>query len=194
MSVWQITLNQQQDGVDMANVLHYETGSTVTGSDIQALVDEIRGVYVTHLSTELTDDWSLVSAAVRQVDINDQPTILYNFTAGVLVGSQTADPAPRNVAILLSKVANTPRPNRGRMYMVGFSDSQTQGSAVLPASLPSWQNFANAMIDIEAPEGVFWNLVIVRWGLLNSAISAWNPVQNFVARSTLATQRRRLRK
>jgi len=192
--LWQVTLNQTMGSVVMANVLDYATSGDPTTSDIQALVDAIRAAYVANIQAILSNTWTLESADVRQVNITNQPTVAYSFTSGALSGSSAADPFPSNTSALISKAADTVKPNRGRMYVGGITENGAAGNVLVPTNVGLLQDFADDLLDIEAPAGFFWDLAIGRWSATGLLKDSWNEASTFVARSLLATQRRRLRK
>lgn len=93
----------------------------------QEIADLIRQGWVTHLQSELSNVWSLQSVSITYFPTAGPYTISYSFTSGPIVGGQSSHDLPAQAALVGSLQHVGPRPNRGRLYLGGWTEAHFEG-------------------------------------------------------------------
>lgn len=190
MSNYRATINQSLFGKVVQNVTHWQLPDTATATK-QGFVDALRASYVSNIATRLANNWTLESVTLRLMEGGGPFSEEFSFTLGVLNGGSVADCLPTQLSLLASLIYAGPRPNRGRVYIAGCTETDQTDSnweSVLKTAAAdlviSWKNgldtgFGNAFLRIARP---------------NEALNQWtlnNPVTSVIVRDRPATQRRR---
>lgn len=135
-----------------------------------------------------------ITGAIAAVGQDGGPPIIGEASAST-AGSQSGDAFPPNVALLIRKrTALGGRRMRGRMYVPGIPESDTDSSnGVIAASRQTaWQTAAaNFLAGIAASSWATAMVVLHSTGLTAAPVPT--TVSNLVVDAKVATQRRRLR-
>lgn len=191
-NLYLVTLRWTWGAYPARTILCYETPSELDSVQRVGLVDGIADA-IDAVKGNLSDALSISNMRVRRVDVNGFPSVTVPITAGTIAGTDTAQSMPTNVSALLSKYAETQRPNRGRIYMPGMTEATVNGNSLTGGVVTNLQTFCNAIRTVEYDTGLDADMVIPRWSLGNDYVGSWNTVQTLTAESLLATQRKRLR-
>lgn len=150
MATLRVILKQRLLEQEIRNTFHYG-GGDATQTNAQGIGDYIRSLYATHLAGYLSTSWRLHGFSCKELDIVSNPTIDYTFTAGVLDGTAADDPMPTQVCKLVSWLAYTARPNRGRTYLGGFCETGLTGGKFTQVGLLNGvDSWATDMLNITA--------------------------------------------
>ena len=192
MPVYQVTTLQTLVGQEIRNVYYYETAGVLSTSQLEEAVEEIANAYVVlEANTSLVPEWSVRGANFRRVDVPQLPGIDFFFDGGPIVGSDTEDPLPTQVCILISGKAYTAPPRNVRTYHGGmhhglmFNNGTWLGSTVTAFEL--WV----AEMDILTLTGESMFRVAASWAADHSEVTAWNRIIQYEVSFNPATQRRR---
>jgi len=142
-----ITSNQVFFGKSMVNVLCF--GNMVDNpTTLQNFADSFRASYATHLSAALSNNWTLENITVSFLGTD---TILYSvdvdFTSGVLVGGNNADEIASQSSLLVSTQFQGVAPNRGRIYLAGWTDSSIQAGYWVQSATDAAEDLVNDWVD-----------------------------------------------
>jgi hypothetical protein len=190
MATLRIILKQRLLSQEIRTVLHYAGGDAVH-ANVPDIIDYVRSVYATNLQSVLVNDWELYGASAKELDIVTNPTIDYTFSAGSLTGSDSSEPAPTQMALLVRWIALTARPNRGRTYLAGFPSGYFDSNGLWSSTLRSAANaWAADMLDITS---VLTGLAqtITRVSKTTGALVGSNIVESYAIIANPSTQRRR---
>lgn len=191
MANFQVRFDQTWLGETIYNVTYWQ----LPGSDeaaLEAYADAVRASFVTHILSMMSDDWSLDSLTVRQMDGGLPFSQLVGFTLGQLVGGATGENLARQTALLVSTAALAGRPNRGRLYFGGLTEftntalgnAQATHVDAFEAMVLDWANGLTTAVG-----DAF--LRIARPNFLTNLWTASNAVSFVSGRTIWATQRRR---
>lgn len=186
-----VSMNQLILGEPIANVLGF-SNVTEDITELQDFADNLRGDWSQHLSSHQSQQWSLENITVSFIDGDHISfSITVDFTAGPLAGDQTQQVLPTTNCLLVSLQYVGPRPNRGRVYFGGFTETEQADSAwisaVLFAARDLVEDYRNG-VGI-GPSQAF--LRIVRRPGPNFPVYVTSPVSEVITRLRPATQRRR---
>jgi hypothetical protein len=190
MPNFQVTYNQDLMGKEVLNVCNWQLADN-TDTYIAAFVESLRASYATHVQAYLSDDWSLESFTLRQMDGGLPFTTEVVPASGAIAGSATAGFLPSTVAMLVSTVYVGGRPNRGRVYFAGLTEQHQDNSAWSVATTNAFRDLVQAWADglVVAGGNAFLRIARMDYPANNWALN--NPVNNVIARTNPASQRKR---
>lgn len=142
-----VTMRQTLLGKAIANVLCF-SNMVEDPVDLQDFADNIRSSYSTHIVASLTSSWALDGISVAFIDAT---SVLYSvdvsFTSGPLAGTNGTDPLPAQTALLVSTARVGVAPNRGRIYLAGFTEASLTNGRFTGAAQTDSQNLVNDWRD-----------------------------------------------
>lgn len=187
-----LTLEQTLYGQDVMNVLVMSNFPTTLDA-MQETANQLRIEWAAALADYQVTSWSLNSLLFTVNPGPSQFSTRVAFGSGPLAGTVSSDPLPNQDALLISTSALSARPNRGRIYLCGFGETQL-ASGLWQSALRS---DAEALFLAWATTGLdnTFSTMFLRIARRSAtgAITLSNPVENVLARSVPATQRRRRR-
>lgn len=207
-TVCRFTLNGTYSGHNIANIwdIHIDTTGTIT-SRHDAIVDQAE-ILLHEFDERILDlvvnDYSFTS--VSWVDLNTSDGETGEITSGggtalPTTGDVTTAPSPGNVAMLIGKRVSTARQFRsGRSYLCGIAEADTDDSApniLEPTAVPVWQAAWDGWFGAVNQEGggvVDYSSQLVVVHTIDGVFDSYSEVEELIVESTLATQRRRLRR
>lgn len=186
-----VSCNQTWNNEQVANVLGFSNVQE-DSAWLQEFADAIRASWDSNLRTTLSSDWSLDNLTVSFISGG---TISYSvnvsFTGGPLVGSNNGDLSTNQTSLLISLNYVGPKPNRGRVYLCGYTEGELlNGVWISGATSPSANLIADFVNGI-GPSGQLAFLRIVGRPAANGGLYVTNPVDQVIPRGRPATQRRR---
>jgi len=147
LTVIQILCRQTWQGVPVANVLCFDQ-SDVSESGIQNTVDQLGAAWFETMRTKQSLNWSLDSFLVRVFDGGEPFSASYDSPDTPFVGTADSPDLPRHNAILISTSATGPRPNRGRIYVAGPTESSWDGDSWDSPTIGVAESFATALVGL----------------------------------------------
>lgn len=151
MATLRVVMKQRLFNEEVRNTFHV-VGGDATQTNAQGIIDYFRSMWDTHLKTALTVNWNLYAASAKELDVVSNPTIDYALTAGQLNGTNINNQMPNQTALLVSWLALTARPNRGRTYLAGLTEdvngSSGQWTGTATTAALAW---ANGMLAVSTP-------------------------------------------
>lgn len=193
MALYQVAVKQQLLNQEVRNIYYYETSGLLDGSQVQELVDDIRGLYVTHITAaSVVDDWRFYGIDFRRVDEPGYLGTSWIPTSGSFVGTNTSDPVPTQVALLVNGYGATQRPNRVRSYLCGWGEGSIGANGQwISSATTSANNFIVAM-DTIAVTGDVLTRQAAQWATPDAThVVVWNPIASYAPTGNPATQKRR---
>lgn len=186
----EITLNQTVSGVEIVNVMSWQTPDTDAGT-LQALVDGIRGRFNADVADSFASTWFLNTASVRIFDGGAPFTTEFAFGLGPLQGTSAVEALPRQSALLVSLTYTGPRPNRGRQFYGGLAENSWDGDAWDAGTIADFQNmWGQFILGLVTPNGTCFPR-IARKNYLTNTWDLDNPVENAIVRPYARTQKGR---
>lgn len=188
----QVVLNQTLYSQQVRNVLHFFYDADLDETGLTDIADYIRSSWVAAgLDDVQVNNWQLDSVSIREC-ASTGPYAEIPFTGGILVGASASAEAVSQAAALVTLISSSlTQPTRGRIYFAGVNNGAifTNGEwaagllDILEDLVNSWRNattagsqFLDLRIASRNPDGT---------------CDVLNVVTNVIARSRIATQRRR---
>lgn len=194
MTIYMVTHKMTWLQQEVRNVYYYETQvGNPTTSEWQDIVDEIRGDFVAFPIGALCDVWQFWGIDYRIVDTAGLLSFEALPTAGALVGTDTNDSIPTQVAMLVSVKGTTTKPNRARTYLGGLS----QNAAVNSLFTSGVQGYGEVFIDLQSVLNAAGTnelqRVAAQWNTGHTQVVASNNIAGSASKASTvpATQRRR---
>lgn len=190
MATMRITMKQTLLGQEVRNTFHV-AGADAVQANAQGIIDYFRSMWNTHLTGFLTVQWILYGASAKELDIVSNPTIEYNLTAGPLSGGNVNDVLPPQNALLVSWIALTARPNRGRTYLAGFTENHMGPLGdFLTTATTAAQAWADGMLLVSTPyPGLA--MTVTRVDKATGTLVGSNVINSARTTNVAATQRSR---
>lgn len=186
-----VTLNQTWNQEYAANVLGFSNVQEDT-QWLRDFADAIRFSYDANLAPVLSNQHFLEDLSVGFIVGG---SIAYSvdvpFTGGPAQGNQAGDVVANQTALLVSTNYIGPRPNRGRVYLCGFTEAEMSDGRWDTGTTQAAFNFIADMVNGIGPQGSLAFLRIVGRPGANGGLYVTNPVDTIVAQPIPATQRRR---
>lgn len=178
------------------NVLHYSKASPWTVDHMEELAAGLIEKWETWLQPSVTSTLSLVSVGVADLSAQNAPAIEY--TTGLpLAGEAESSPSlPNNVSCVFTKrTALRGRSYRGRIYHMGFVESQVTGNALIPsvttALTSAYSQFMSVSLPVAVDEAILCVVSRYTGGDPRSEGIA-TPVTAITSDGIIDSQRRRL--
>lgn len=188
-----VTLNQTLFGEDVQNVLFF-SNIIDTQTVLQSFANSMRASWAANVSGSLTNQWSLNSITYGFLGTYDiLYSVEYQFTVGILVGGNTGEALPNQTALLVSTQRNNTKPNRGRIYFGGYTETSLTDGLWEQSTLDNVTALVDDWIEGIDADGTDCFLRIMRRPV--GTTSGWlsNGVDTAVARQVPATIRGRRR-
>lgn len=187
-----VCANQTYLSEYVCNVLCFNNLVNVN-TQLQTFADNFRSAWDTHFSVVNANDWSLDSLTFSFLTANSVDySVTFGFTAGPLVGQNTADEAIPQGACLVSTQYVGSRPNRGRIYFGGLTESAFASGRVTASTVSAAEDLVNAWrTGISDGIGDCF-LRILRRPSSKFPTFVSSPVSTVVGRSRPGTQRKRV--
>lgn len=166
-----------------ATTIGFDHNSAATAAE---LAESFYELFANEALPLLNNQTSLTGCQVKLGPDATGPTGLFSDTN---TGSLTGESFPPNVAFLVHKNTNLGgREGRGRMYVPGVAEGVASSNGVLSGgTVSSWNTALGTMLLAAA-------LSDVPFYLLHASATSPTAVQTLTIDSTVATQRRRLRR
>lgn len=190
MAIYRFTVKGQCNAQEWRNVWYGSNGVDAVDG-MQDVIDQIRVIYNAIATGTWSNQCNIYGVDVRDMDVEGSPTYAYSFTSGPLVGNQTGNLVPNQVAGLVGYTALTTKPNRVRKYIPGMTVASTTATGLWTAAwITTMQSFNSLVLglDIVVPDTTFPYSVKV--GPLGTAVGSNRCTASYV-RDVPATQRRR---
>jgi hypothetical protein len=194
MGTYQVVHKYTLLGQEIRNVFYYVTSvGEPSDSEWQDIADEIRADWVAEMRSFVVDDYTIYGIDYRRVDIAGLLTFSKSFTAGSSSGSDTADPLPTQIAMLVSNKGTTTKPNRARSYLAGFGDSDVSAGLFLANHMAAAEAFIDLQSNLNSAGTNPLSRVSAQWNTGRTQVIATNDISgaSSVASQVPATQRRR---
>lgn len=122
----------------MENVLYFQGSAGVTPALATTLGNSLISWWNTNFKPGASNQFSLVE--VHITDLSTQTSFTVTVTTGLpSVGSSTVEGLPFNVAFCISfRTANRGRSGRGRNYVAGLTEADTQFSTIISTRRAAW--------------------------------------------------------
>lgn len=187
-----VVFNQSWYGKSIKNVTCFSNFPENPGS-FQEFADQLRLQWAAGLATYQHGAWSLQSVTFITNPGPGQFSFEVTPTLGPLAGDVLTDPLPNQAALLVSTIALSTRPNRGRVYFSGMTEAHLAIGIWSSASLGAAEEMVSdwAIEGVGHEEGVSFLRIARR--LADGSIDVSNPVSQAVGRTVPANQRRRRR-
>jgi len=181
-------------GQRLSNTLYVKQESPITSADLADLASNAAGLWATNIMPHLSGDTRFVLVSAK--DLSAQNGLVYDYTGTPLptTGGAMGQPLPSNVAAVLSlRTGRAGRSYRGRLYLGGFTELQSDGN-FLPTGI--LENLRQGLINvITALNTGTRQVVVVSKFTANQprTTGVTTPVTTVLARTIrLASQRKRL--
>jgi len=184
-----VTLNQRLLGQVVNNVLVFANLSP-DPIVLQSFADSMRASLASGIVASMTNQWSIDNITYTFNESLPIYSLTYDFTLGLLTGGSSTDPLPTTVAMLVSTSFAGPPPNRGRVYLAGFTEGAVTGGIFTVAAYGTAEALVADWADGLAYTGGTAFLRIARRNN-DGTIAISSPVTSVIGRQIPATQRRR---
>lgn len=191
MANFQVRMDQKVFNEVIYNVTYFQLPDA-SPATLQEFADEIRARFATRVGAIMSDNWSLDSLTMRQMDGGGAFTFTQPFTSGVLEGTEGTGVLPLFNALLVSTGYIGSRPNRGRLYFGGLTEASnnTQGEWN-GVDATAYQDLVQDMVDgITTTAGSAF-LRIARPDFPANIWTLNNPIDTVIGRQETATMRSR---
>lgn len=203
-ALYQVRIDGRIENQQTKNVMHFMQYSTDGDNDVEThLVLAILNCFITNLLPVMSSAWTLESATWKQLAPtlgNENQTV----PAGILQGAGGADALPSYCSALLSiRTTLGGRSGKGRMFLPGIPENQTEGS-LIDKDLAMWAALLAFAVCIIQTFGVkadpdpgqhAWAFGVFSRKLGGAAapfnIAGFHPVTSIVPSALLATTRSR---
>jgi len=189
-----VRLIHQFLGQPITNTLYVRYSTQPDFTDLTTLAGVVANLWVNNIMNKLSNQTVLSLISLR--DLTTNAGIVYDYSGPPLpaTGAWGGPPCPSSVATVFSlKTGLAGRSYRGRLYLGGFSEQQTDGNFLLSSILNALRDGLLAVIDgiNDANRQV---VVVSRYNENQPRQTAvTTPVQSVQVRTfRLASQRKRL--
>jgi len=178
----------------ITNTLYVKQDGPITPTDLGDVANSLVNLWIQNIMPRLSNQTRLVGVSVR--DLSAQNGLVFDYTGQPLPasGGVAGPPLPSSVAIVISLRTNRAgRSYRGRLYLAGFSETQSDGNFFfnnLPTLLAN--GITNVLLGLATGSRV--PVVVSRFseGTARST-GVTTPITSVAARTVrVASQRKRL--
>ncbi len=186
-----VTANQSLYGKYAANVFCFNN-LVNDATRLQTFADNFRAEWATHLAGGQHINWSLDSLTFSFIDgASIDFSLTVGFTSGPLNGSNAVDESVAQTALLVSNAYIGSRPNRGRTYLMGFTENSLTDGLFSQSLRDAAELFMEALIaGISDGVGDAFLRILRRPSSVFPVYTS-NPVDTCTAQVSPASQRRR---
>lgn len=187
-----VVVNQRFGTKDFVNVLVFSNFPTDDNMR-EVFANNFRDIWEeSNLPASLSNAWSLQSLTFVYNDAPPIFSINVPFSEGPLIGGSLAEALALQNALLVSTSVVGPKPNRGRVYLGGFTEgANTGGGLVLPVTRAQ----AQAMVGLWFNPGVDHlggpSFLRIARRASDGTLTVTAPAESQVARQNWATIRNR---
>jgi len=191
MTVLRVRVNGSFRGNDSINILHY-SGPSIVVADYQEIVDGIAAVYNSTLIAQLSNDWSVTTMTVYDMDAPTLFGVDVPITGGTLTGSNGGGTLPPGTALYVRWRFIGPKPNRGGTFLSGWTTAATgTGGGVDSSAETAAANWATNIQGLTFATAPPVGLVIYSRSLSTQGLPVVNPVSAFEVKGEWSGQSRR---
>jgi len=191
MTVLRVRVNGKFRSDDMINVLHY-SGPDITSADYQEIVDGIAGVYSTHLLPSLSNDYTIASMTVYDLDLPETFGVDVPLTGGTITGGDGGGTLPPGAAVYVRFRYIGVKPNRGGIFLGGWSESAVgTGGGVDATAENAAAAFVTNLLGLTFSTAPPVGLVLYSRVLSTAGSPVVNPVEAFEVKPEWSGQTRR---
>jgi len=178
----------------MTNTIYVKQDNPITPTDLQDVASSLVTLWIQNVMPRLSNHTRLVGVSVR--DLSAQNGLVFDYTGQPLptFGGAAGPPSPSSVAIVVSLRTNRAgRSFRGRLYLAGFSETQTDGNFFF-GNLPTLLATGVANVLQGLTTGTRVPVVVSRFSEKNPRpAGVTTPITGVAARTVrVASQRKRL--
>jgi hypothetical protein len=177
-------------GTQRTTNIHYVRTTGTDYDEAQAAVSYIMNAYYDHVRPHVRNTTSYEGAMVRPLGGGGLPAIFVMPGVGSFNGALTEQALPRQIAALVSYGSVSPRPNRKRSYLGGFTEAGWDGGNWSVAVMTGLDRFGSEMIDMDASTAGVMQYVTIRLGT-GGVVAGVNALTSYTVNAYAATQRRR---
>ncbi len=181
-------------GQPLSNTLYVRQTDPVTAFDVVDLATTGADLWGQYIMPMLSSDTRLILVSAK--DLTTQSGLVFDYTGTPLPvsGGAPGQPLPSNVAAVLSlRTGRAGRSFRGRLYLGGFTELQSDGNFLPPATLDQLKQRLRQLID-DLNTGTRQVVVVSRYSENQPRTTGLTtPVVSVVVSTLrLASQRKRL--
>src|SRR5512144_3154316 len=134
------------EGSTFENVLNYQVGPTVEVAELNQLAALMAGIWGQHFRPISGDALELIKVKATSLETESAPGIEY-VTGLPLSGQSVTDMLPSNIAVgVIFTTDLRGRSFRGRIYMPGLTEDQTDGSYLTNAQRTAWNTACQELL------------------------------------------------
>jgi hypothetical protein len=176
------------------NTIYVRQDNPVTPADLGDIADSLVNLWIQNVMPRLSNQARLVGVSVR--DLSAQNGIIFDYTGAPLPasGGTAGTPLPSSVAVVVSlRTGRAGRSFRGRLYLGGFSETQSDGNFFFQ-NLPTLLANGVTAVLLGLTTGSRVPVVVSKYSEGNPrSVGVTTPITGVAARTVrVATQRRRL--
>lgn len=172
-------------GRPVANSLWYDMVSAGEG-DLQEVADGIGAAYLELVAPMCSVSQIWVDTLVRVYDGGGPYSSVYQPADFPLTCENETAALPANVALLIRKTCEGPRPNRGRLYLPGMTEGSWDGDSWDNSAIANGEALGAALLSIGAGK-----LCLARPNDAANTAALFNIVTNIVVPGYAGSQRGR---
>ena len=178
----------------ISNTLYVKQDNPVTPSDLTDLAATAANLWAQNIMPKLSSSTNFVLVSAKDLTTQNGLVFDYTDTPLPLRGGVSGQPLPSNVAVVLSlRTGRAGRSYRGRVYLGGFSETQSDGNYMFGNLLEQLRT--GLLQVINGLNTGSRNVVVVSRFFENNPRSTGvtTPITSVTARTVrLASQRKRL--
>jgi len=181
-------------GQRMSNTLYVKQDNPITPFDLADMASTAASLWAQHIMPRLSNSTRLVLVSAKDLSVQNGLVIDYTGQPLPVSGGAMGQPLPSNIAVVLSlRTGRAGRSFRGRIYLGGFSELQSDGN-FMPAGLLEQLRQGLLQVIDGLSTGSRQVVVVSRYAEKQPrAVGLVTPVTSVLARTVrLASQRKRL--
>lgn len=172
---------------------HWLTSTTGTSDDPEDIITAIAGRITSYLRPQMSELWSIGRFDwTYYPGFNAEPMPTQIVTPTAIIGVITGDPLPCRVTMMVEYKAFATKPNRKRIYVGRFAESQNTAPGVPNSAVVSAvQSYAdNTLTEINV-NGHAWFFGVGRINPANGQVTAFNQLTSHLVQTKWAYLRTR---
>lgn len=167
-------------------------GNDATHTNAQAIIDEIADAYRDELEPALHSSWELYAFDVYDKTVPSAPGIEYLPAGAAIVGDETGDTAPNQIAVRIDFKASVPAPNTNRKYIGGWAAGAFNATGGFDAGvLTTVEDFGDRILALPTATSLAVVLEVVELSGADGTVVAGNPLTYRRVNSVPSALRRR---
>lgn len=159
----QVEIVYHWDGQKVQNVLHYDTGGTITPAQAEIVGAYIKGWWDGNMQPLVASNVYLLEIFIRDMSAEFAP--VYVYSDGLPMSGAGSSPSlPNNVSLALTKrTILRGRSYRGRLYHIGLCEGQVTGNTVDPNVVTNLISLYGPLLEIPVGEESYPLVVASRY-------------------------------